>query len=288
MDLRQEQEKRPPQQQPRQPGREEEMRPRPIYIREDYRGSGKLENKIALVTGGDSGIGRAVAVHFAREGAHVAIVYLEEHGDAQETKRLVEAEGRRCLTLPGDVSDEGFCYEAVNRTVQEFGSLDVLVNNAAEQHPKHDLREITAEQLVRTFRTNIFGYFFMAKAALDHLEAGNVILNTASVTAYAGNKQLLDYSATKGAIVSFTRSLALSLAEKDIRVNGVAPGPIWTPLIPATFPADKVQNFGKETPMGRAGQPAEVAPAFVFLASADGSYMTGQVLHPNGGRFIET
>jgi NAD(P)-dependent dehydrogenase (short-subunit alcohol dehydrogenase family) len=288
MDLRQEQEQRPPQQQPRQPGREEEMRPRPIYIREDYRGSGKLENKIALVTGGDSGIGRAIAVHFAREGAHVAIVYLEEHGDAQETKRLVEAEGRRCLTLPGDVSDEGFCYEAVNRTVQEFGGLDVLVNNAAEQHPKHDLREITAEQLVRTFRTNIYAYFFMAKAALDHLKAGGVILNTTSVTAYAGNKQLLDYSATKGAIVSFTRSLALSLVEKDIRVNGVAPGPIWTPLIPATFPADKVQSFGKETPMGRAGQPAEVAPAFVFLASADGSYMTGQVLHPNGGRFIET
>lgn len=288
MDLRQEQEKRPPQQQPRQPGREDEMRPRPIYIREDYRGSGRLENKIALITGGDSGIGRAVAVHFAREGGHVAIVYLEEHGDAQETKRLVEAEGRRCLTLPGDVSDEGFCYEAVNRTVQEFGGLDVLVNNAAEQHPKHDLREITAEQLVRTFRTNIFGYFFMAKAALDHLKAGAVILNTTSVTAYAGNKQLLDYSATKGAIVSFSRSLALSLVEKGIRVNGVAPGPIWTPLIPATFPADKVQSFGKETPMGRAGQPAEVAPAYVFLASEDGSYMTGQILHPNGGRFIET
>lgn len=288
MDLRQEQEQRPPQQQPRQPGREEEMRPRPIYIREDYRGSGKLENKIALVTGGDSGIGRAIAVHFAREGAHVVIVYLEEHRDAQETKRLVEAEGRRCLTLAGDVSDEGFCYEAVSRTVQEFGSLDVLVNNAAEQHPKHDLREITAEQLVRTFRTNIFAYFFMAKAALDHLKAGGVILNTTSVTAYAGNKQLLDYSATKGAIVSFTRSLALSLVEKDIRVNGVAPGPIWTPLIPATFPADKVQSFGKETPMGRAGQPAEVAPAFVFLASEDGSYMTGQILHPNGGRFVET
>lgn len=264
------------------------MRPHPIYIRDDYRGSGRLENKIALVTGGDSGIGRAVAVHFAREGAHVAIVYLEERGDADATRRLVEAEGRRCLTIAGDVSDEGFCYEAVNRTVQEFGGLDILVNNAGEQHAKHDLREISAEQLVQTFRTNIFGYFFMAKAALDHLRPGGAIVNTTSVTAYTGNKQLIDYSATKGAIVAFTRSLALSLAEKGIRVNGVAPGPIWTPLIPATFPPDKVETFGSETPLGRAGQPAEVAPAYVFLASADGSYMTGQVLHPNGGRFIET
>ncbi len=288
MDPRQEQERRPPQHQARQPGREHEMRPRPIYIREDYRGSARLQNKIALITGGDSGIGRAIAVHFAREGAHVAIVYLEEHSDAEETRRLVEAEGRRCLTLAGDVTDEGFCYAAVNRAVQEFGALDVLVNNAAEQHPRHDLREIAAEQLVRTFRTNIFAYFFMAKAALDHLPPGGVILNTTSVTAYAGNKQLLDYSATKGAIVSFTRSLALALADKGIRVNGVAPGPIWTPLIPSTFPEDKVKSFGAETPLGRAGQPAEVAPAYVFLASADGSYMTGQILHPNGGRFIET
>ncbi|MFL6623947.1 MAG: SDR family oxidoreductase [Sulfurifustaceae bacterium] len=290
MEPRQEppQQNRPPQHQARQPGREQEMRPRPIYIREDYRGSGRLENKIALITGGDSGIGRAVAVHFAREGAHVAIVYLEEHHDAEATRQLVEEEGRRCLVIAGDVSDEGFCYEAVNRTVQEFGALDVLVNNAAEQHAKHDLREIAAEQLVRTFRTNIFGYFFMAKAALDHLPPGGVILNTTSVTAYAGNKQLIDYSATKGAIVAFTRSLALSLADKGIRVNGVAPGPIWTPLIPATFPPEKVETFGSETPLGRAGQPAEVAPAYVFLACADGSYMTGQVLHPNGGRFIET
>src|SRR5581483_3166208 len=288
MDPRQEQERRPPQHQARQPGREHEMRPRPIYIREDYRGSARLQNKIALITGGDSGIGRAIAVHFAREGAHVAIVYLEEHSDAEETRRLVEAEGRRCLTLAGDVTDEGFCYAAVNRAVQEFGALDVLVNNAAEQHPRHDLREIAAEQLVRTFRTNIFAYFFMAKAALDHLPPGGVILNTTSVTAYAGNRQLLDYSATKGAIVSFTRSLALALADKGIRVNGVAPGPIWTPLIPSTFPEDKVKSFGAETPLGRAGQPAEVAPAYVFLASADGSYMTGQILHPNGGRFIET
>lgn len=282
------QQQRPPPHQARQPGREREMQPRPIYIRDDYRGSGRLENKVAIVTGGDSGIGRAVAIHFAREGAHVAVVYLDEHEDAQETKRLVEAENRGCLLLPGDVSDEGFCYQAVNRTEQEFGALDILVNNAAEQHPKHDLREISAEQLVQTFRTNIFGYFFMAKAALDRLKMGAAIVNTTSVTAYRGSKQLLDYSSTKGAIVAFTRSLALSLVEQGIRVNGVAPGPIWTPLIPATFPPERVEKFGENTPMGRAGQPAEVAPAYVFLASADGSYMTGQILHVNGGDFIES
>ena len=288
MDPRQEQQAPPPQHQPHQPGREHEMRPRPVYIRGDYRGSGRLENRIALITGGDSGIGRAIAVHYAREGAHVAIVYLEEHRDAEETKRLVEAEGRRCLAIAGDVTDEGFCYAAVNRTVQEYGGLDILVNNAAEQHPQTDLRQISAEQLVQTFRTNIFAYFFMAKAALDHLKRGGVILNTTSVTAYAGNKQLLDYSATKGAVVSFTRSLALALADRGIRVNGVAPGPIWTPLIPSTFPEEKVEHFGSNTPLGRVGQPAEVAPAYVFLASADGSYMVGQILHPNGGRFVET
>lgn len=288
MDLRQEQQARPPQHQARQPGREHAMQPRPVYIRENYRGSGRLENRIALITGGDSGIGRAIAVHYAREGAHVAIVCLEEHRDAQDTKRLVEAEGRRCLILAGDVADEAFCYEAVNRTVQEYGSLDILVNNAGEQHPQTDLKDISAEQLVQTFRTNIFAYFHMTKAALDHLKPGSVVLNTTSVTAYTGNKQLLDYSATKGAIVSFTRSLALALAEKGIRVNGVAPGPIWTPLIPSTFPEEKVQRFGSDTPLGRAGQPAEVAPAFVFLASDDGSYMVGQVIHPNGGRFVET
>ena len=282
------QQNRPPQHQPHQPGRESEMRPRPIYIRDDYRGSGRLENRIAIITGGDSGIGRAVAVHFAREGAHVAIVYLEEHRDAEETKQLVQAEGRRCITIAGDVSDEGFCYEAVSRTVQEYGGLDILVNNAAEQHPRDDIRDITAEQLVRTFRTNIFAYFFMAKAALDHLKQGGAIVNTTSVTAYRGSKHLLDYAATKGAIVAFTRSLALSLADRGIRVNGVAPGPIWTPLIPSTFPEEKVQKFGSDTPLGRAGEPAEVAPAYVFLASADGSYMTGQTLHPNGGDFVDT
>lgn len=288
MDLRQEQEKRPPQHQARQPGREHEMQPRPIYIRDDYRGSGKLENRVALITGGDSGIGRAIAVHFAREGAHVAIIYLEEHRDAEETKRLVEDEDRRCLTIAGDVADEGFCFEAVSRTVQEFGALDILVNNAAEQHAKSDVKEITPEQLIRTFRTNIFAYFYMVQAALKHLKRGGVILNTTSVTAYRGSPHLLDYSSTKGAIVAFTRSLSLSLADKEIRVNGVAPGPIWTPLIPATFPEDKVKKFGSDVPMGRAGQPAEVAPAYVFLASNDGSYMTGQTLHVNGGGFVET
>ena len=280
--------RRPPQHQPQQPGRERAMQPRPIFIREDYRGSGKLTNKVALITGGDSGIGRSVAVHYAREGAHVAIVYLNEHDDAQETKRLVEKEKRECLLLSGDVGDEAFCFEAVNRTVQEFGGLDILVNNAAEQHPKQNLEDIHAEQLVQTFRTNIFAYFYMAKAALRHLKDGGVIVNTTSVTAYRGSGHLLDYSSTKGAIVAFTRSLALSLAKRGIRVNGVAPGPIWTPLIPATFPPDKVESFGSDVPMGRAGQPAEVGTCFVFLASADASYLTGQTIHPNGGGFVET
>lgn len=267
---------RPPQHQARQPGREHEMTPRPIYIRKDYRGSGKLNGKVALITGGDSGIGRAVAVHFAREGAHVAIAYLDEHEDARETQRLVEAEGRRCLPISGDIGDEGFCYKAVARTEQEFGGLDILVNNAAEQHSTGSIEEISAEQLVQTFRTNIFSCFYCAKAALRHLKAGGVILNTTSVTAYRGSDHLVDYSATKGAIVAFTRSLSQQLVDRGIRVNAVAPGPIWTPLIPATFSAEAVAKFGVKTPMGRVGEPAEVAPCYVFLASADGSYMTGQ------------
>jgi len=282
------QKERPAQHQARQPGREGAMQPRPIFIRDDYRGSGKLDGQAALITGGDSGIGRAVAVHFAREGADVAIVYLDEHDDANETRRLVEAEGRRCLTIAGDVGAEDFCRQAVEETVQAFGRLDVLVNNAAEQHAVGGLEEITAQQIERTFRTNIFGYFFMAKAALPHLDGNGRMINTTSVTAYHGHEQLLDYASTKGAIVSFTRSLARSLAERGIRVNGVAPGPIWTPLIPATFPADKVESFGAQTPMGRAGQPAELGPAYVYLAAEDSSYMTGQVLHLNGGDFVES
>jgi NAD(P)-dependent dehydrogenase (short-subunit alcohol dehydrogenase family) len=278
----------PAQEQDRQPGLESEMSPRPKVARRDYRGSGKLEGKVALVTGGDSGIGRAVAVHFAKEGADVAILYLDEHHDAAETVRMVDAEGRHCISIAGDAGDEQFCQRAVQQTVSELGRLDILVNNAAEQHPVASLEEITAEQLERTFRTNLFSYFYMAKAALPFLGEGASIINTTSVTAYRGNPQLLDYSATKGAIVAFTRSLSQALVEKGIRVNGVAPGPIWTPLIPSTYPAEHVEKFGASVPMKRPGQPEEVAPAFVYLASVDGSYMTGQVLHPNGGEMVES
>ncbi|MFN7927944.1 MAG: SDR family oxidoreductase [Blastocatellia bacterium] len=278
--------KQPPQTQERQPGIESEMTPRPKAQDQQYKGSDKLQGKVALITGGDSGIGRAVAICYAREGADVAIAYLDEHSDAEETKQLVAAEGRRCLLLPGDVSDEGFCREAVARTVEELGRLDVLVNNAAQQFPQESITDISAEQLERTFRTNIFSYFFLAKAALPHLQPGSAIINTTSVTAYKGSPKLLDYSATKGAIVAFTRSLSQSLVGKGIRVNGVAPGPIWTPLIPATFDEEKVAGFGADTPMKRAGQPEEVAPCYVFLASDDSSFMAGQILHPNGGVVI--
>ena len=277
---------RPPQQQSRQPGFEKDMTPRPESESREQRGSGKLQNKVALITGGDSGIGRAVAVAYAKEGADIAIVYLDEHEDAKETQRLVEAQGRRCILLAGDVGKEAFCQEAVDRTVSELGRLDILVNNAAEQHPQDSLEQITSEQLERTFRTNIFSYFYMGKAALPHLKEGSTIINTTSVTAYKGSPQLLDYSSTKGAIVTFTRSLSQALADKHIRVNAVAPGPIWTPLIPSTFPPDKVATFGSDVPLKRAGQPEEVAPSYVFLASQDSSYTTGQVLHPNGGTVV--
>ena len=278
----------PPQRQS-QPGIEREMTPEPDSTRPEHRGSGKLAGKVALITGGDSGIGRAVAVLFAREGADVAIGHLaEEDTDAAETVKLVEAEGRRCLTLPGDVGDESFCQEAVARTVRELGRLDVLVNNAAEQHQTDGIADISAEQLERTFRTNIFAMFFLTKAALPHLGEGSAIVNTTSVTAYQGNPSLLDYSSTKGAIVAFTRSLSQQLIGQGIRVNAVAPGPIWTPLIPATFPEDKVASFGKDVPMGRPGQPEEVAPCFLFLACDDSSYMAGQVLHPNGGTIVNS
>jgi NAD(P)-dependent dehydrogenase (short-subunit alcohol dehydrogenase family) len=276
----------PPQHQDRQPGIESVMTPRPRAEDPGYQGSGKLRDKVALITGGDSGIGRAVAILFATEGADVAIVYLNEHDDAADTKRRVEAEGRRCVTFAGDVGLESFCRDVVQQTVAALGQLDILVNNAAEQHPQDSLAKITAEQLERTFRTNIFAYFYLSKAALPHLHAGSAIINTTSVTAYRGSPHLLDYSATKGAIVAFTRSLALALADQGIRVNGVAPGPIWTPLIPSTFDEDKVAHFGANVPLQRAGQPEEVAPSYVFLASDDASYMTGQVLHPNGGEVI--
>jgi NAD(P)-dependent dehydrogenase (short-subunit alcohol dehydrogenase family) len=276
----------PPQSQDHQPGRESEMTPRPDANRPQYRGSGKMAGKAALITGGDSGIGRAVAVLFAREGADVSIVYLNEHDDAKKTVEMVEAEGRRCIAIPGDIGDDSFCREAVRKTLDAFNRLDVLVNNAAEQHPQDGIEKISPEQLEKTFRTNIFSQFFMVQAALPHLKEGSAIVNTTSVTAYAGSPELLDYSSTKGAIVAFTRSLSGSLAKKGIRVNGVAPGPIWTPLIPSTFPPEKVASFGKDTPLGRPGQPEEVAPCYVFLATDDSSYMTGQVLHPNGGEIV--
>ncbi len=278
--------RQPPQHQSTQPGHQEPMTPQPSSDRPEYRGSGKLRDKVALVTGGDSGIGRAVAILFAREGAKVGIVYLNEDQDAEETRQLVTREGQPCTVLRGDVGDEETCRRAVARMIEEHGRIDILVNNAGEQHPQKKLEDITAEQLERTFRTNIFSYFFMAKAALPHMKEGGAIINTTSVTAYKGSPMLLDYSATKGAIVSFTRSLALSVADRGIRVNGVAPGPIWTPLIPSTFPEDKVEKFGSDVPLKRAGQPDEVAPGFVFLASSDSSYMSGQVLHPNGGSVV--
>ncbi|WP_373513286.1 SDR family oxidoreductase [Persicitalea sp.] len=274
--------------QKKQPGKEHKMHPQPIVIRDDYRGSGKLEDKVALITGGDSGIGRSVAVHFAREGADVAIVYLDETQDAKDTKKMVEAEGKKCLLIKGNIREDEFCRKAVGNTVKEFGKLNVLVNNAAEQHPKDSISKISAEQLQGTFATNIFSMFYFVQAALPHLKEGDTIINTTSVTAYRGSASLLDYSSTKGAIVAFTRSLSGNLADKGIRVNAVAPGPIWTPLIPSTFGSDKVETFGKDAPLGRPGQPCEVATSFVFLASEDSSYFTGQVLHPNGGDVLNT
>ncbi len=276
---------RPPQTQPERPGHETQMDPKPVSGKDTYRGSGKLEGKTAIVTGGDSGIGRAVAIAFAKEGARVAVVYLNEHDDAQETKRLIEESGGKCLLLSGDIGQEKFCAEIVDRTVAELGGLDVLVNNAGEQHPQEDISAITEEQLERTFRTNIFSMFFLCKAAVPRFTDGGVVINTTSVTAYRGSPNLLDYSSTKGAIVAFTRSFAKNVAPK-IRVNAVAPGPIWTPLITSTFPEEKVKSFGADTPLQRPGEPAEVAPAFVFLASNDSSYMTGQVLHVNGGEIV--
>lgn len=276
----------PAQHQEKQPGLESEMTPRPAYEGEKTDVFSKLAGKVAIITGGDSGIGRAVAVLFARHGANVTIAYLDEHEDAKETKWKVEEEGQKCLLIPGDLGNEQHCLNIVEETVAQFGRLDILVNNAAVQFPQKTLEDITTEQLEKTFRTNIFAYFFMAKATLPYLSAGSSIINTTSVTAYRGSSELIDYASTKGAIVGFTRSLSQNLAKKGIRVNGVAPGPIWTPLIPATFEDEKVASFGSDVPLGRAGQPEEVAPSYLFLASEDASYITGQVLHPNGGEII--
>ncbi|AWM61733.1 3-oxoacyl-ACP reductase [Stutzerimonas stutzeri] len=275
----------PPQEQP-EPGKEGLMNPRTEYRGEDYKAAGKLEGKVAIITGGDSGIGRSVAVLYAREGADVAILYLDQHQDADETRTVVEQYGRRCLTFAGDVADRDVCRNVIDETLAAFGKLDILVNNAAEQHPQEKLEDISEEQWEKTFRTNIFGMFQMTKAALPHLGKGASIINTTSVTAYKGSPQLLDYSATKGAITAFTRSLSMNLAERGIRVNGVAPGPIWTPLIPSTFDADEVAEFGSNTPMKRPGQPDEVAPAYVYLASSDAAYVSGQVIHVNGGTVV--
>jgi NAD(P)-dependent dehydrogenase (short-subunit alcohol dehydrogenase family) len=274
----------PEQSQKKQPGKQHKMHPEPEIIRKNYKGSDKLKDKVALITGGDSGIGRSVAVHFAREGADVAIVYLDEDKDAEETKKLVEKEGRICLLIKGDLKSEKFCKQAVKDCLQSFDKLDILVNNSAMQFAQDTIEDISSKQLKKTFETNIYAFFYLSRAALPELKKGCCIINTASVTAYRGSNHLVDYASTKGAIVAYTRSLSQQLAKKNVRVNGVAPGPIWTPLIPATL--DDISDFGQDTPMGRAGQPSEVAPAYVFLASEDASYITGQFIHVNGGEII--
>lgn len=279
----------PPQAQDQQPGLETEMTPQPEYIRASYKGSEKLQDKVALITGGDSGIGRAVAIHFAREGADVAITYKpEEEQDAYDTRQLVEAEGRRCLTIAGDLRDKQFCADIVQRTIDELGKLNVVVSNAAEQFVSTDVSELPNEQFEDTFKVNFFPMVYVVKAALPHLHEGDSIIATSSINAYKGNEQLVDYTSTKGAITAYIRSISQQLADKKIRANTVAPGPIWTPLIPASFPPDKVAKFGQDTTMKRPGQPSEVAPAYVFLASEDASYITGQAIHPNGGSVLNT
>lgn len=276
----------PPQHQQRQPGVEHAMHPEPVYLADDYRAAGKLTGKVAIITGGDSGIGRAVAVHYALEGAKVALVYLNEDEDAQKTLDEVTYHGGEAIALAGDVGDGGFCQCVVDAVIAKWGRLDILINNAGEQHPEHNLEALDEAQWEQTFRTNIFAMFHLTKVALEHLQPGASIINTSSVTAYKGNPMLLDYSSTKGAIVAFTRSLSQQLIEKGILVNAVAPGPVWTPLIPASFDEKEVEGFGEKSPLGRAGQPDEIAPSYVFLASDDASFMSGQVLHPNGGEIV--
>lgn len=272
----------PKQQQPL-PGKESEMVPEPEIIRDDYKGSEKLKGKVALITGGDSGIGRSVAVHYAKEGADVAIIYLEEDEDAQKTKEMVEDEGGKCLVIRGNIRDRSFCADAVKKVMDTYGDLNILVNNAGEQHVRQGLEGVDLDVMEKTFHTNVISMFYITKAALQHLKEGDTVINTTSVVAFQGRKYLIDYGATKGAILSFTRSLNDDLAPKGIRVNAVAPGPIWTPLIPASFDPEHVKNFGKSTNLGRPGQPSEVAPAYVFLASKDASYISGQTIHVNGG-----
>lgn len=278
----------PPQHQPAQPGLETLMEPKPVFDNPAYVGTGKLKGKAALVTGGDSGIGRAVCVAFAKEGADISIVYYNEQEDANDTKRYIEALGRKCLLIPGDLRSEEFCRQAVESTVSAFGRLDVLVNNVGVQFPQSSLAGISADQLATTFQVNIFAMFYVTKAALPYLKAGSAVINTTSINAYIGNALLIDYSATKGAIVSFTRSMARSLVSQGVRVNGVAPGPIWTPLQPASWPADYIPTLGSDTPMKRSGQPFELAPTYVYLASDDSSYVTGQILHVDGGASMQS
>jgi NAD(P)-dependent dehydrogenase (short-subunit alcohol dehydrogenase family) len=278
--------KRTPETQKQRPGKRKDMVEKPRTDNEKYLGSGKLKDKVAIITGGDSGIGRAVAIAFVKEGAKLAIVYLNEHEDAHDTRGVIEQYGGECLLIAGDIGDEEFCKTAVRETVDHFGRLDILINNAAEQHPQKSIEDISAEQLRKTFQTNIFSMFYLVKASLPHFKDGSCIINTTSITAYKGNEELIDYSSTKGAIVSFTRSLSQSLVSRGIRVNAVAPGPIWTPLIVSTFEKEHVRNFGTDVPMKRAGEPYELAPAYVFLASQDASYITGQVIHINGGVIV--
>lgn len=280
-------EKMPGQHQERQPGIESKMEPRPVYDN-DEPGYNRLAGKVAIITGGDSGIGRAVAIQFAKEGCDVAIVYLDEHNDARETAEAVKKYGKDALLLPADISQEVNCKYIVEKTMEKFGHLHILVNNAAVQYEQQDIQDISAEQLEYTFRVNIFSFFYLSKYAVPHLKEGSVIINTTSVNAYKGNQTLMDYSSTKGAIVSFTRSLSQSLVKKGIRVNAVAPGPVWTPLIPASFKAEKVSQFGKDIPMERPAQPVEIAPCYVFLSSKEGAFITGQVLHPNGGSIVNS